>query len=691
MQGFSARGIKEELKADGYEFSTRSQKTLENRLEDWGFTLNPEIRRLLNADLRKQVADLVKDDCDRTGYTMSSMAHPKQHQTVISSNLISSSNKAAGSPINRPDSPTFSPLASVPQAMDLCPDATFTYPNGGLHPSNDPQANFGSGLTIPEASNSLLDASEGHFGLSMDFELDFNSGTDIVEGNLEFRSQNIPSHIVDADSAYFSMENQAGITSKVGIINHQPFRPDISFLTPGASFGTVPEAEHIFHNGADLYTPFTSSRTSDDILRSVSILHKIPCENDHTPVRHSEIKTCECGVRIVHAMCMRIPELDDHQMLKRLKGIPRRDTGVTDGAGNTALHYIAETGRKDLLEYMLNSGAVDIQCRNTLGQNFLHVLDGTCFGDELGRFLLNFKGFGLLDQRDHHGRTILHSLFRYQIKQSVCRQVLELYGPTTAHHVALRDNQGKNAAQYLRDLSEQLFPFASYAHSDYAQTIVLLENYAKSFTVTSSAVDENPHRTPAQEMQERMLVCSQLQAPNTEDLKGKNALHCLASWPTGRSSAEEGYRLHQMKQALVSGVDVNTYDRDGRTPLITHICQSPPKEEESAIHAIVMLLVNHRADVQMIDRDGHPALYYALKSGFSKCVAVLIQHGARVNHRADGGHSLRMIARENLLLYLAASNVEDRRKLKHWLAIMSALNDGKAILNPTKLEEWGTP
>jgi hypothetical protein len=39
------------------------QKTLENRLEDWGFTLNPEIRPLLKADLRKRVADLLKVDC----------------------------------------------------------------------------------------------------------------------------------------------------------------------------------------------------------------------------------------------------------------------------------------------------------------------------------------------------------------------------------------------------------------------------------------------------------------------------------------------------------------------------------------------------------------------------------------------------------------------------------------------------
>jgi hypothetical protein len=39
------------------------EKTLGNRLEDWGFTLNPEIRRLLKEDLRKQVADLLRVNC----------------------------------------------------------------------------------------------------------------------------------------------------------------------------------------------------------------------------------------------------------------------------------------------------------------------------------------------------------------------------------------------------------------------------------------------------------------------------------------------------------------------------------------------------------------------------------------------------------------------------------------------------
>jgi hypothetical protein len=69
-----------------------------------------------------------------------------------------------------------------------------------------------------------------------------------------------------------------------------------------------------------------------------------------------------------------------------------------------------------------------------------------------------------------------------------------------------------------------------------------------------------------------------------------------------------------------------TVTTNRRTPLITHICESPPKEEEeeSLIHSIVKLLINHRADVQMVDQNSHPALYYALGKGFSDCVSILI-------------------------------------------------------------------
>jgi hypothetical protein len=623
-------------------------------------------------------------------HTESSILYPNQYQTATCGDPALPSNVFPSSSINRPDSPTFNPPASDSQAAHPAYDATFTHGNGDLHHFNDPQASLRAIPSVLGPSTLVQEPSTQDFELQMDLDLGFSNPAHLGETNLEFRSQDIASNPVDVDSGYYSMQNQVNMASQAGIISHLPFHPDTSYFDPNITVEKVPEAEHgTFQTAADLYPHFNHPMTSDDFPKRVSILHIIPCKRDHTPVRRGQSTICECGVRRVHATCMRIPDLNDRRILERLERI--HDKGGVDGAGNTALHYIAETGRRQLLDYMLNFEGIDIQCRNTLGQNFLHVLNASGFGEELASFLWKFKGFGLLDQRDHHGRTVLHGLLRHPIRQSVCREICEMYGPTPSHHLALRDNEGKDAARYLEAVSKQMFPFASYAQVDYAQTIVLLKNEAKSFIVGCSAVDESHPRPHLEEERDRKQVLAQRQGPNTEDLRGKNTLHCWAYWPPGHTSAEEDYRVQQMTQALVSGVDINSYDRDGRTPLITHICQSPPNEEESAIHSITALLTNYGANVQMVDRNGHSALYYALQKGFSKCVAILIQNGARVNHRAAGGRSLRKIAQQNLDEHASARDEEGCKKLKHCLAIMLALIDGKAVLDPTPLEEQGIP
>jgi hypothetical protein len=153
-------------------------------------------------------------------YGTSSAAYPKLYQTAIFGDSISSSSAFAGSSINRPDSPTFGPLASEYQATGLSYDATFTQSNGGLHHFNDPQASLRSGLSIPKGSNSPQHPS-GHFDLQMDLESDFNSEVYPVEGILGFRSQNVTSHPVDADSGYSTMESQA-VSWFTGVLYFDP-------------------------------------------------------------------------------------------------------------------------------------------------------------------------------------------------------------------------------------------------------------------------------------------------------------------------------------------------------------------------------------------------------------------------------------------------------------------------------------
>jgi hypothetical protein len=329
---------------------------------------------------------------------------------------------------------------------------------------------------------------------------------------------------------------------------------------------------------------------------------------------------------------------------------------------------------------------VDLHRRNSLGQNFLHVLDSTCFGSQLIEFLSNIREYGLLDQRDYTGRTVLHGLLHYPIERGVCHQLIDFYGSDGTHQFALRDNQGRDASEYLKNR----FPYSFYNHPNYVQTIMLFEDLAESFVVRSP--DPNnilPRATNGECINRRAIIQrvngrQEISSANCEDCTGSNALHCLAYFPEGRHPSDEKSRLNQLQQAITRGVDLNSYDRDGRTPLLAHLQALGIDEDDSEVELIVSLLVENGANIHTRDRDGHTAIYYAVVKGFSNCVSTLLQHGAHVNCVAKDGRSLRRIAQESLQDHFHVSD-----KLQQRLAIFSALAPYKAELEPTILQQWG--
>jgi len=379
---------------------------------------------------------------------------------------------------------------------------------------------------------------------------------------------------------------------------------------------------------------------------------------------------------------------EDEKVLNFLSSI--NNMTECDGAGNTALHYAAAAGRRAIIEHILQSGA-DIQLHNSFGQNFLHVLDGTCFGGELIEFLSRFRNRGLLDQRDHSGRTILHGLLQHPIERVVCEQLVDFYGPQGSYQFALRDNQGHNAAEYLR----VQFPNSFHNHANYVQTVLLFETFAETFVIkpTSSGqihpqtASGDHHEIP--EVLQIMQTSREVTSVNREDWTGSNALHCLAQWPSGRDPPDEACRLTHLKHAIHRGVDLNSYDRDGRTPLLAHLQGCGTTEDEYSIQPIVKLLVEGGADVHMCDRDGNTALYHAVSKGFNKCVSILLQHGAHVNFVGKDGRSLRRIAQESLPTHFHVSDDSVWGKLQQRLGILRAMVDYKAELEPTTLQRAG--
>ncbi|KAA8576655.1 hypothetical protein EYC84_006743 [Monilinia fructicola] len=424
-----------------------------------------------------------------------------------------------------------------------------------------------------------------------------------------------------------------------------------------------------------------------DPLHRPSILHTIPCRNDHMDVVLNKRNVCDCGVTQVHAVCMCLIDLPDRLLLTVLKHVFKKDE--MDGAGNTPLHYVAAAGRREVLEYMLASGVNSIRL-NTIGQSFLHVLDASRFSDDLINFLGTFKESGLLEQRDHNGRTVLHGLLRNPILPHVYHDLIDFYGPERAIQFSLRDNQGLNAAQHIRNVAQAQIPCASYGHVGYAQATVVYDNIANRF-ITPTEIPGNS----VEETQNRIAVLRDSNPsvahsiPNAEDSTGRNALHCLVLPPRTCTLEDKERRLDKLKQYIFFGADINHYDQAGRTPLLATIIESPSPTNESATKAIVELLCQSGANVHQKDRDGNTALYHAIRKGYCDCVAILLQHGAHVNFWTLSGRSYRMFSQDCMQEYLQVNDQEGFDMLQKRLAVVSALVSYGAVLEPTPLQAWG--
>lgn len=420
-----------------------------------------------------------------------------------------------------------------------------------------------------------------------------------------------------------------------------------------------------------------------------SILHTIPCGNNHMDVALGKRTICDCGVTQIHAVCMCICRIDlpDHHILTILGHVFNKDK--LDGAGNTPLHYIAAAGRKKVLEYLIESG-INPRRLNTIGQSFLHVLDASPFSDDLIKFLEMFKDSGLLEQRDHNGRTVLHGLLRNPILPHVYHDLVIFYGPERAVQFSLRDNQGLTAAHHIRNVGQAQNPSASYGHVGYTLAIVVYENIANKF-ITQTEIPGNS----IEETQNRIAVLRNSNpnvagsVPNTEDSTGSNALHCLVLPPKTCTLEDTERRLDKLKQYIFFGADINHYDQSGRTPLLAAIIESSSPTKESATKAIVELLCQGGANIHQKDRHGHTALYHAIRKGYCDCVAILLQHGAYVNCRASNGRSYRMLAQDCLQEHLSANDQEGFDQLQKRLAVVSALIAYRAALEPTRLQTWG--
>ena len=94
-----------------------------------------------------------------------------------------------------------------------------------------------------------------------------------------------------------------------------------------------------------------------------------------------------------------------------------------------------------------------------------------------------------------------------------------------------------------------------------------------------------------------------------------------------RLEKEKKSQLLIARELLVSGADANEKNLEGRTALIIVAMRSFP---ENAVKLMNMLL-EHKADMDVQDNEGHTALMRAAKNGNAEIVEFLLANGARTD------------------------------------------------------------
>jgi uncharacterized protein len=80
--------------------------------------------------------------------------------------------------------------------------------------------------------------------------------------------------------------------------------------------------------------------------------------------------------------------------------------------------------------------------------------------------------------------------------------------------------------------------------------------------------------------------------------------------------------MEEFNRLLDEGADFNTQNEFGLTPLML----AAKKGDLN----LVKFLAKHTRDLNLEDKDGNSALYYALSSNSIECVQILCENGAKV-------------------------------------------------------------
>lgn len=385
-----------------------------------------------------------------------------------------------------------------------------------------------------------------------------------------------------------------------------------------------------------------------------------------------------------------------------------------DPFGNTILHLVAARGLilQDHLfrALLLNPSPHILNAQNTAGQTLLHVLHRSWFENEtflceLLHSLAQRKfDFGA---RDHYGRSFSHILLARDVSPDMRNFFLQI--------CQYNGNCTKRDAFNVTPTFAEPTPGINRA---YTQAMDLDPPVPAS--VAEEDEDAKPYHLSALTQEARLIEFIRKASldPGLEDSEGRSGLHCLAAATLSQSSVLHKYGLDEqgepsdrprrkdrapkdldscterytLRLSLLEGLleaqaDPNHYDIHGYTPLMAFAAQLPEDDDYKVGGRILHMLVEAGADINARNRSGETALHVAVRCGRKLAVKQLVEDGASVHARDAAGRSVLDVA-DIKMKSLGGQDTEQYAHLEACRAWLSG-QTGKAVQNPTVMQEWG--
>ncbi|KAG4441580.1 hypothetical protein IFR05_002965 [Cadophora sp. M221] len=430
-------------------------------------------------------------------------------------------------------------------------------------------------------------------------------------------------------------------------------------------------------------------------------LYRVPCHGLHEPQpcndsgeahfkdNFKNTPTCDhCLYSGIHNLSWSAQNFTLQEFQAELRRERLYDILALDAAGNSALHYAAAGGASYEHFLALIEAGVNPYQINTVGQLFLHCMwprPDSPFDNSISLFtfdlvnLLNFLeprgAVAALRWRDNEGRTVLDAIAAQITSHDITTQTfqvvkqagypLEMSQQFSAHQL---QNRRSNLQQPTPQSSEGASPMAPEGGFAMNQS-----RQQRAYEIFGRATDEPSYVDPD---------------------TGDNVLHALARLRL----SEKGSLLSKIRKFISKDVDLNVHNREKDTPLTAFIRERPFSRVESDETGATMskyldaLLwkdarrrVPNKINVNLKNREGATALYYAAVRARPDSVRSLIEAGANVNSRIDMDGQYISILQATRNEKARASS--DRLKVHLFDNVISYLEHDGAVPDPTVMEE----